>query len=160
MMPTFNSAGDIILVEHLSVRNGRLRVGDVIIARSVQNPRHVVCKRIRGLEGDVLMIPGSATMESRVVQVGFRHGLRTTNSSWVSLALEGSSSTIHPTCFHNTTGPQRACLAARRQCRSFVRLTALWASPNGVFTWKGALKSVAALGNRLGCTAYATITFF
>ena len=51
-MPTLNSSGDIVLVEHLSVSTGRVQVGDVVIARSVQNPRHIVCKRILGLEGD------------------------------------------------------------------------------------------------------------
>ncbi|GAB4821340.1 hypothetical protein N2152v2_008386 [Parachlorella kessleri] len=34
--------------------------GDVVIARSVQNPRHVVCKRVLGLEGDVVNIPSSS----------------------------------------------------------------------------------------------------
>lgn len=35
--------------------------GDVITAYSVQNPRHVVCKRVLGLEGDVIRVPWSST---------------------------------------------------------------------------------------------------
>lgn len=30
-----------------------------MVARSAQNPRHVVCKRVLGLEGDVVRIPSS-----------------------------------------------------------------------------------------------------
>ena len=52
MMPTFNPRGDIALLEHPSVSLGRVRVGDVVLARSAQNPRHMVCKRVLGLEGD------------------------------------------------------------------------------------------------------------
>jgi hypothetical protein len=52
MMPTFNPRGDIALLEHVSVWSGRVAAGDVVLARSVQNPRHMVCKRVLGLEGD------------------------------------------------------------------------------------------------------------
>ena len=52
MMPTFNPRGDVALLEHVSVAAGALAVGDVVIARSVQNPRHVICKRLLGMEGD------------------------------------------------------------------------------------------------------------
>ena len=56
MMPTFNPYGDVAFVEHISVELGLIRPGDVVIARSVQNPRHVVCKRVLGLEGDVIPV--------------------------------------------------------------------------------------------------------
>jgi signal peptidase I len=57
MMPTFNPRGDIVLVDHVSVTAGLVQVGDVVIARSVQNPRHVVCKRVLGMEGDYVEVP-------------------------------------------------------------------------------------------------------
>lgn len=45
--------------------------GDVVIARSVQNPRHVVCKRVLGLEGDTVNIPSSSKWGlGRTVTVG------------------------------------------------------------------------------------------
>lgn len=49
--------------------------GDVVIARSVQNPRHVVCKRVLGLEGDTVTIPSSTRWGlGRTVKVGPRAG--------------------------------------------------------------------------------------
>lgn len=36
-------------------------VGDVVTAYSVQNPRHIVCKRVLGLEGDTIKVPWSST---------------------------------------------------------------------------------------------------
>ena len=52
MLPTFNPRGDIALLEHVSVWSGRIQAGDVVLSRSMQNPRHMVCKRVLGLEGD------------------------------------------------------------------------------------------------------------
>lgn len=52
MLPTLNSRGDILLVDQTAPTFDRIAVGDVVIARSVQNPRHTVCKRVLGLEGD------------------------------------------------------------------------------------------------------------
>lgn len=65
MLPTFNARGDVVLVDHISVTADLIKVGDVVIARSVQNPRHIVCKRVLGLEGDTVAVqppnrPGSA----------------------------------------------------------------------------------------------------
>jgi len=56
MMPTFNPKGDIALVEHLSVTLDRLERGDVVIAKSAQNPRQTVCKRLLGLPGDKITV--------------------------------------------------------------------------------------------------------
>ena len=53
MMPTFNPRGDVAILEHVSVWSGRIAAGDVVLARSMQNPRHMVCKRVLGLEGDI-----------------------------------------------------------------------------------------------------------
>lgn len=58
MSPTFNHHGDIALVERLSVHAGGIRVGDVVVARSVQNVRHVVIKRVLGMEGDLVPVAG------------------------------------------------------------------------------------------------------
>ena len=60
MMPTFNPRGDVALLEHVSVWTHRIRVGDVVVAKSMSNPRHVVCKRVLGLAGDTVTIPSSS----------------------------------------------------------------------------------------------------
>ena len=56
MLPTLEARGDIVLAESLSVRTGRLRVGDVVVARSPTNARHTVCKRVLGLGGDFVEV--------------------------------------------------------------------------------------------------------
>ncbi|KAI9142441.1 mitochondrial inner membrane protease subunit 1 [Paraphysoderma sedebokerense] len=47
MLPTFNTNGDIIFVDHLSPRFGRIDMGDVVVATSPLNPKRtpgdVVC---------------------------------------------------------------------------------------------------------------------
>ena len=72
MLPTFNLRGDVAFVEHVSVWAHRLQVGDVVIARSVQNPRHVVCKRVLGMEGDVVFVPSAAAFgATRSIEVRY-----------------------------------------------------------------------------------------
>ncbi|KAL6772403.1 hypothetical protein ACKKBG_A30100 [Auxenochlorella protothecoides x Auxenochlorella symbiontica] len=61
MSPTFNTHGDVALLERVSVATRSIKVGDVVVARSVQNVRHIVIKRVLGLEGDVVPLPGSTT---------------------------------------------------------------------------------------------------
>lgn len=56
MMPTFNHRGDVALLEHISVQFNTIKKGDIVVARSVQNPRHSVCKRVLGLEGDQIRV--------------------------------------------------------------------------------------------------------
>jgi len=36
--------------------------GDVVLARSMQNPKQIVCKRVLGLEGDEVRIPQSTQL--------------------------------------------------------------------------------------------------
>lgn len=48
MLPTLNRDGDIVLLDKLTPRMRKLHRGDVVIAKSVSNPRHTVCKRIIG----------------------------------------------------------------------------------------------------------------
>lgn len=62
MLPTFNENGDLVLTEHFSVYLQRIQPGDVVIAKSAQTPRYVVCKRVLGMEGDhVLVRPARGT---------------------------------------------------------------------------------------------------
>ena len=55
MMPTFDPNGEVALVERMflttTLRNRPIQKGDVVIARSVQNAKQSVCKRVMGLEG-------------------------------------------------------------------------------------------------------------
>ncbi|EGD81465.1 inner membrane protease subunit [Salpingoeca rosetta] len=52
MMPTINPSGDILLTETITPRMGKLQRGDVIVAKSVTNPKSLVCKRIIAMEGE------------------------------------------------------------------------------------------------------------
>jgi signal peptidase I len=51
MLPTLNARGDIVLLTPGPVRARDIGVGDIVVARSPINPRHVVCKRVLGLPG-------------------------------------------------------------------------------------------------------------
>lgn len=54
MLPTFNLNGEIVLLDRISTRYGKVGPGDVIIVRSPETPRKVVTKRIIGMEGDTI----------------------------------------------------------------------------------------------------------
>ncbi|KAK9830828.1 hypothetical protein WJX74_009119 [Apatococcus lobatus] len=56
MLPTFNPRGDLLIQEHLSVTFRQIRVGDVVFAVSKNDPRHIVCKRVLGMEGDAVEV--------------------------------------------------------------------------------------------------------
>ncbi|KAK9807296.1 hypothetical protein WJX73_009528 [Symbiochloris irregularis] len=74
MLPTFNSFGDIVLFEHVSAYTNRIQAGDVVIARSPQNPGNLVCKRVLGLEGDFVKVAASTYLgPARTVQVPAGH---------------------------------------------------------------------------------------
>ncbi|XP_075910476.1 mitochondrial inner membrane protease subunit 1-like [Petromyzon marinus] len=45
---------DVVLAEHFSRHLGRIRRGDVVIARNPANPRTFICKRVVALPGDAL----------------------------------------------------------------------------------------------------------
>lgn len=51
MLPTLNARGDVVLLAPGPVRRHEIAVGDIVVARSPINPRHVVCKRVLGLPG-------------------------------------------------------------------------------------------------------------
>lgn len=46
MLPTLNRDGDIVLLDKITHRFRQLERGEIVIAKSVSNPRHTVCKRI------------------------------------------------------------------------------------------------------------------
>lgn len=52
MLPTLNLMGDLVLTEHISVWLEKVGAGDIVLARSPENPRKTVTKRILGMEGD------------------------------------------------------------------------------------------------------------
>jgi inner membrane protease subunit 1 len=56
MLPTFSTAGDIVLVEKVTPLLQRVARDDVVIAVSPTNPRQTVCKRVRGLAGDEITV--------------------------------------------------------------------------------------------------------
>ena len=69
MMPTFNPKGDVALVEHLSVTFERLERGDVVISKSVQNPKQTVCKRVLGFAGETISVPSSTPGGTKTVTI-------------------------------------------------------------------------------------------
>ncbi len=65
MLPTFNTVGDVVIVDRLSsTRN--VRKGDVVVSKSPANPGQDVCKRIAGLPGDSMMV-GTFPWRGRVI---------------------------------------------------------------------------------------------
>ncbi|RMX63927.1 hypothetical protein KXD40_006165 [Peronospora effusa] len=56
MLPTLNRDGDIVLLDKFTPRLWKLQPGEVIIAKSVSNPRQSVCKRIIAQEGDTVCV--------------------------------------------------------------------------------------------------------
>ncbi|GMP73903.1 hypothetical protein CsSME_00031493 [Camellia sinensis var. sinensis] len=52
MLPTFSLTGDLILAERISTRFGKVVPGDIVLVRSSENPRKIVAKRVKGMEGD------------------------------------------------------------------------------------------------------------
>ncbi len=55
MLPTFNTIGDIVIVDRLSsTRN--VRKGNVVVSNSPVNPGQTICKRVAGLPGDRMVI--------------------------------------------------------------------------------------------------------
>lgn len=61
---------DVLLTEHLSVRNRKLSVGDVVICRSVTNPAQYICKRVVQLEGCPVEIQTSDFVSNKTVPRG------------------------------------------------------------------------------------------
>eukprot|EP01025_Chloroclados_australasicus_P008626 TRINITY_DN13120_c0_g1_i1.p2 TRINITY_DN13120_c0_g1~~TRINITY_DN13120_c0_g1_i1.p2 ORF type:complete len:223 (-),score=7.97 TRINITY_DN13120_c0_g1_i1:329-997(-) len=56
MLPTLGSR-TLAIVDHTSLWFGDVEVGDVVLARSPDNPRKLICKRVIGVEGDIMNVP-------------------------------------------------------------------------------------------------------
>ncbi|XP_063709122.1 mitochondrial inner membrane protease subunit 1 [Culicoides brevitarsis] len=54
MEPTLHSK-DVILTDRITTNFGKVGRGDVIIAKDPAKPRQFICKRIVGLEGDLIL---------------------------------------------------------------------------------------------------------
>lgn len=66
MYPTLSLSGDLVLQEHLSSLFRRpLQRGTLVTATSPLDPSHHICKRVIGLEGDIIALDPSRTSSSR-----------------------------------------------------------------------------------------------
>ncbi|KAE8677314.1 mitochondrial inner membrane protease subunit 1-like isoform X2 [Hibiscus syriacus] len=52
MLPTLSITGDVVLVERVSHRLGKLGSGDLVLVRSPLDPKRNLTKRIVAMEGD------------------------------------------------------------------------------------------------------------
>ncbi|XP_058775093.1 uncharacterized protein LOC131649348 [Vicia villosa] len=68
MLPTLNIIGDVVLVEHLSPRIGKVGHGDLVLVTSPLNPNRNLIKRVVAMEGDtVTFFDASGFVSSRTV---------------------------------------------------------------------------------------------
>ena len=73
MLPAMNLAGDVVAVDRMSVRLGRVGPGDVVLMISPEDPRKAVAKRVVGMGGDsvtYLVDPGNSDAAKTVVVSG------------------------------------------------------------------------------------------
>jgi len=56
MQPTINKSGDLLLYETRSVRNNKLKPGNIVIVKSPKNPKETLCKRLIAMEGETVEI--------------------------------------------------------------------------------------------------------
>lgn len=70
MMPTFNHLGDVVLLERVSAHLKTIQRGDVVVAQSPTQPNQTVCKRIRAVQGDRVIVPSNnAAVNPRVLVI-------------------------------------------------------------------------------------------
>ncbi|XP_066338449.1 mitochondrial ATP-independent inner membrane protease subunit 1a-like [Miscanthus floridulus] len=70
MLPAMNLAGDVVAVDRVSARLGRVAPGDVVLMISPEDPRKSVAKRVVGMQGDsvtYLVDPGNSDASKTVV---------------------------------------------------------------------------------------------
>lgn len=70
MLPAMNLAGDVVAVDLVSARLGRVASGDAVLLVSPEDPRKAVVKRVVGMEGDAvtfLVDPGNSDASKTVV---------------------------------------------------------------------------------------------
>ncbi|KAL8488962.1 hypothetical protein ACS0TY_025032 [Phlomoides rotata] len=74
MLPAFNN-GNFVLSERITSRSGKVRSGDAVIIRSPEDPTKVVCKRVKGVEGDVVsyVVDPNKSDEQKTVEVPKGH---------------------------------------------------------------------------------------
>lgn len=63
MEPTIHT-DDVVISEHISPRMQSVKRGDIVIARSPQNPQQFICKRVTGLPGDQMLAGFSVSVVS------------------------------------------------------------------------------------------------
>ncbi|MCL7040394.1 hypothetical protein MKW94_020565 [Papaver nudicaule] len=75
MLPTLNLTGDWILAEKISTRLGKVHNGDIVTARSPENPKKTIVKRIMGMEGDTVtyLVDPKNSEKSRTITVPKGH---------------------------------------------------------------------------------------
>ncbi|KAH6796173.1 hypothetical protein C2S51_037159, partial [Perilla frutescens var. frutescens] len=73
MMPTLNPNGDVVVIESVSLLLGKVGAGDVIVARSPEDPRSRICKRILGVEGDTVTFFDHRTHQSKSIVIPEGH---------------------------------------------------------------------------------------
>ncbi|PIA41509.1 hypothetical protein AQUCO_02200140v1 [Aquilegia coerulea] len=64
MAPALNRTGDVVLVEKVSNRLGKLVPGDIVWLKSPENPRITFPSRVMGLEGDRVAYLADPTVET------------------------------------------------------------------------------------------------
>lgn len=70
MLPAINLTGELVAVDKVSVRLGKVVPGDIVLLISPENPRKTSAKRVLGMEGDsvtYLVDPGNNDASKTVV---------------------------------------------------------------------------------------------
>ncbi|KAK3264001.1 hypothetical protein CYMTET_27231 [Cymbomonas tetramitiformis] len=65
MLPTLNRSGDLCICDQFSAQILRhIKVGDIVTCYSPRNRNNIVCKRVKGLAGDVVEVKARNNWES------------------------------------------------------------------------------------------------
>jgi signal peptidase I len=70
MLPTFNVAGDLVLIDKLFWRFRELELGSIIVYQSPRDPDRFVIKRLLGKPGDLIYIDPTVSNEKVRVPEG------------------------------------------------------------------------------------------
>ena len=71
MLPTFNLAGDVVLVDKLFFKYSDLKIGSILVYISPMDPDRLVMKRVLGRAGDLVYI--DPTKSSEMIRVPEGH---------------------------------------------------------------------------------------
>lgn len=69
MLPTFNVAGDLVLVDRIFYKYQPLELGGIYVFISPQNPNRLVIKRLIGRPGDVVYIDPTVSNDKIMVSI-------------------------------------------------------------------------------------------